>query len=183
MMEQMFQNQSYPFYRFGDFFYLSKISEEDWVKYICQRFELTGKHISEELAREICLVTDRYSSYVQQLAWFVWLRTADSSEATSDDVEYGINCLLDACEPLFIQQTEDLSAYQMNFLHALANGVHNGFTQSAILKDYSLGTAANITRLKKALVDKDLIMATGPRYLEISDPILTLWLKKRVWKD
>lgn len=183
MMEQMFQNQSYPFYRFGDFFYLSKISEEDWVKYICQRFELTGKHISEELAREICLVTDRYSSYVQQLAWFVWLRTADSSEATSDDVEYGINCLLDACEPLFIQQTEDLSAYQMNFLHALANGVHNGFTQSAILKDYSLGTAANITRLKKALVDKDLIMATGPRYLEISDPILTLWLKKRVRKD
>ena len=183
MMEQMFQNQSYPFYRFGDFFYLSKISEEDWVKYICQRFELTGKHISEELAREICLVTDRYSSYVQQLAWFVWLRTADSSEATSDDVEYGINCLLDACEPLFIQQTEDLSAYQMNFLHALANGVHNGFTQSAILKDYSLGTAANITRLKKALVDKDLIMATGPRYLEISDPILMLWLKKRVWKD
>ena len=183
MMEQMFQNQSYPFYRFGDFFYLSKISEEDWVKYICQRFELTGKHISEELAREICLVTDRYSSYVQQLAWFVWLRTADSSEATLDDVEYGINCLLDACEPLFIQQTEDLSAYQMNFLHALANGVHNGFTQSAILKDYSLGTAANITRLKKALVDKDLIMATGPRYLEISDPILTLWLKKRVWKD
>ena len=183
MMEQMFQNQSYPFYRFGDFFYLSKISEEDWVKYICQRFELTGKHISEELAREICLVTDRYSSYVQQLAWFVWLRTADSSEATSDDVEYGINCLLDACEPLFLQQTEDLSAYQMNFLHALANGVHNGFTQSAILKDYSLGTAANITRLKKALVDKDLIMATGPRYLEISDPILTLWLKKRVWRD
>lgn len=183
MMEQMFQNQSYPFYRFGDFFYLSKISEEDWVKYICQRFELTGKHISEELAREICLVTDRYSSYVQQLAWFVWLRTADSSEATLDDVEYGINCLLDACEPLFIQQTEDLSAYQMNFLHALANCVHNGFTQSAILKDYSLGTAANITRLKKALVDKDLIMATGPRYLEISDPILTLWLKKRVWRD
>lgn len=183
MMEQMFQNQSYPFYRFGDFFYLSKISEEDWVKYICQRFELTGKHISEELAREICLVTDRYSSYVQQLAWFVWLRTADSSEATSDDVEYGINCLLDACEPLFIQQTENLSAYQMNFLHALANGVHNGFTQSAILKDYSLGTAANITRLKKALVDKDLMMATGPRYLEISDPILTLWLKKRVWRD
>ena len=183
MMEQMFQNQSYPFYRFGDFFYLSKISEEDWVKYICQRFELTGKHISEELAREICLVTDRYSSYVQQLAWFVWLRTADSSEATSDDVEYGINCLLDACEPLFLQQTEDLSAYQMNFLHALANGVHNGFTQSAILKDYSLGTAANITRLKKALVDKDLIMATGPRYLESSDPILTLWLKKRVWRD
>ena len=58
MMEQMFHNASYPFYRFGDFFYLNKISEKDWVEYICQRFESTGKHISEELAREICQVTD-----------------------------------------------------------------------------------------------------------------------------
>ena len=183
MMEQMFQNQSYPFYRFGDFFYLNKIGEEDWVEYICQRFEATGKHISENLAREICLVTDRYSSYVQQLAWFVWLRTADATPATSKDVQYGIDRLLDACEPLFIQQTEDLSAYQMNFLHALVNGVHTGFTQSAILANYRLGTAANITRLKKALIEKDLVMITAPKYLEMSDPILALWLKKRVWKE
>ena len=181
MMEQMFQNQSYPFYRFGDFFYLNKIGEEDWVEYICQRFEATDKHISENLAREICLVTDRYSSYVQQLAWFVWLRTADAASATAEDVQYGIDRLLDACEPLFIQQTEDLSAYQMNFLHALVNGVHTGFTQSAILNNYRLGTAANITRLKKALIEKDLVMTTAPKHLEMSDQILALWLKKRVW--
>ena len=91
MMEQMFQNASYPFYRFGDFFYLNKISEKDWVEYICQRFESTGKHISEELAREICQVTDRYSSYVQQLAWFVWLRVQDDSAATEEDLKYGIS--------------------------------------------------------------------------------------------
>lgn len=183
MMEQMFQNQSYPFYRFGDFFYLNKIGEEDWVEYICQRFEMTGKHISEELAREICKVTDRYSSYVQQLAWFVWLRTADAASATSADVQYGVSRLLDACEPLFIQQTEDLSAYQMNFLHAIVNGVHTGFTQSAVLARYRLGTAANVTRLKKALVEKDLLMTTAPKHMDMSDPILALWLKKRVWKD
>ena len=182
MMEQMFQNASYPFYRFGDFFYLNKISEKDWVEYICQRFESTGKHISEELAREICQVTDRYSSYVQQLAWFVWLRVQDDSAATEEDLKYGIDRLLDACEPLFIQQTEDLSAYQMNFLHAIINGVHTGFTQTAILETYRLGTAANVTRLKKSLMVKDLITIPAPKHLEMSDPILALWLKRRVWK-
>lgn len=149
----------------------------------CQRFETTGKHISEELARQICLLTDRYSSYVQQLAWFVWLRTDDASSATLADVQYGIDRLLDACEPLFIQQTEDLSAYQMNFLHALVNGMHTGFSQSAILANYRLGTPANITRLKRALVEKDLVMTTVPKHLEMIDPILALWLKKRVWKE
>ena len=181
MMEKMFQSQSHPFYRFGDLFYLDKISETDWVEYICDRFRVTGKEISRELSSEICTVTDRYSSYVQQLSWLVWLRT--NKHATKEDVEFGIDRMLDACEPLFIQQTESLSAYQMNFLRALANGVHTGFTRSEILDTYQLGTAANISRLKKALTEKDLIMMTAPKKLEISDPILALWLKRRVWKS
>ena len=180
MMETMFQSQSHPFYRFGDLLYLNKISEADWVEYICGRFNVTGKEISPELATEICTVTDRYSSYVQQLSWLVWLRT--DFKATKEDVEYGIDHMLDACEPLFIQQTESLSSYQMNFLRALTDGVTTGFTRSEILNNYPLGTAANISRLKKALTEKDLITLTAPKKLEISDPILALWLKRRVWR-
>lgn len=180
LMENMFQRQDYPFYRFGDLFYLGKISESDWIEYIRGRFEITGKEISEELARRICEVTERYSSYVQQLAWFVWLRCGNA--ATAEDVEFGIDRLLDACEPLFIQQTESLSAYQMNFLHLLADGIHSGFTRTSVLGSYRLGTAANITRIKKSLTEKDLITISGPMTYEISDPILSLWLKRRVWK-
>lgn len=180
MMENMFQRQDYPFYRFGDLFYLGKISESDWIEYIRGRFEITGKEISVELARRICEVTERYSSYVQQLAWFVWLRCGNA--VTAEDVEFGIDCLLDACEPLFIQQTESLSAYQMNFLHLLADGIHSGFTRTSVLGSYRLGTAANITRIKKSLMEKELITISGPMAYEISDPILSLWLKRRVWK-
>ena len=180
MMETMFQSQSHPFYRFGDIFYLNKIAESDWVEFICNRFKVTGKEISPELATEICSVTDRYSSYVQQLSWLVWLRT--TFRVTKKDVEYGIDHMLDACEPLFIQQTESLSSYQMNFLRALTDGVTTGFTRSEILNNYQLGTAANISRLKKALTEKDLIALTAPKKLQISDPILALWLKRRVWR-
>ena len=180
MMETMFQSQSHPFYRFGDIFYLNKIAESDWVEFICNRFKVTGKEISPELATEICNVTDRYSSYVQQLSWLVWLRTI--FRATKEDVEYGIDHMLDACEPLFIQQTESLSSYQMNFLQALTDGVTTGFTRSEVLNNYQLGTAANISRLKKALMEKDLIALTAPKKLQISDPILALWLKRRVWR-
>ena len=178
IMETMFQNHSYPFYRFGDIIYLQKISEEDWVKFICARFEATGKHIPENIAKEICKLTDRYSSYVQQLAWFVWLKTQNT--ATEDELRYAVNKLLDSCEPLFIQQTEDLSSYQMNFLRAIIEGVNTGFTQSSILSKYHLGTAANITRLKKSLTEKDLIMTVAAKRIEMCDPILSLWLRERV---
>jgi len=180
MMESIFQLQSNPFYRFGDIFYLDRIGEKDWIDYIRNRFEVTGKHISEELACEICNTTQRYSSYVQQLAWFVWLKT--DITATSDDLKYATDRLLDACEPLFIQQTESLSGYQMNFLHALVDGIHTGFSLKSTLANYRLGTSANVSRLKKALMEKDLIDITDPQTIEISDPILALWLKRRVWK-
>lgn len=179
MMEKIFLDKSYPFYRFGDVMYLKKISETDWTNYICERFELTGKKVSVELAQEICRLTECYSSYVQQLAWFLWLRC--DVEATRDDLTDAVTRLLDSQEALFIQQTESLSEYQMNFLHAIADGIHTGFTQKSVLSAYRLGTSANITRLKNTLKEKDLIETTEPRMLDMSDPILKLWLRKRVW--
>lgn len=180
MMEKIFLSQSHPFYRFGDIVYLKKISEADWVNYICDRFRVTGKSISEDYARRICQLTDCYSSYVQQLAWFVWLKCR--GEVVDDDMTFAINRLLDSQESLFIQQTESLSEYQMNFLHAIADGIHTGFTASSVLSNYRLGTSANITRLKKALTEKDLVETTAPNTIDFSDPILKMWLKQRVWR-
>lgn len=179
MMEKIFLNRSYPFYRFGDIMYLKKISKRDWIEYICERFRITGKSISEKLASEVCDMTECYSSYVQQLSWFLWLKT--ETEATEGDLKYAMNRLLDSQEALFIQQTEGLSDYQMNFLHAIADGIHTGFSQKSVMTKYRLGTSANITRLRNTLKEKDLIETTEPNVLDFSDPILRLWLKKRVW--
>lgn len=180
MMENIFLNSSYPFYQFGDLFYLKRISQEDWVPFIQERFASSGKSISAELSSRICDSTECYSSYVQQLAWFVWLRT--DVEATTEDVDFAIQRLLDANESLYIQITEPLSEFQMNFLHALADGVHDGFSRQDRIKKYRYGTSANIVRLKKSLMERDIIDYTRPNCLEISDPILRLWLKHRIWK-
>jgi len=44
-------------------------------------------------------------------------------------------------------------------------------------------SAANVTRLKKSLMMKDLITIPALKHLEMSDPILALWLKIRVGKE
>lgn len=181
MMEKMFQNRSYPFYQFGDIMHLKKISREDWITFIMNRFETTGKQISQEFAGRICDLTECYSSYVQQLAWYIWLHT--QQEVGEADVQFGISRLLDANESLYIQQTESLTEYQMNFLKALSYGVHTGFSQQQNLKRFRYGTAANIVRIKNSLKERDLTDSPSPNHLEISDPILGLWLRKRVWGE
>ena len=50
-------------------------------------------------------------------------------------------------------------------------------------KKYRLGIAANVTRLKKSLMVKELITIPAPKHLKMSDPILALWLKRKVLKE
>ena len=66
LMNELFEKQSLPFYKFGDAIYLQKIGTPYWVDYICSRFKTTGKNISRELAEKICLMVENHSSYEQQ---------------------------------------------------------------------------------------------------------------------
>ena len=56
-------------------------------------------------------------------------------------------------------------------------GNHNGFGEKEIRENYSLGAPSNIARLKKSLIDKELIEITKDGII-IGDPVLRFWLKK-----
>ena len=174
LMNELFEKKSLPFYKFGDAIYLPKISTEDWAEYICQRFESTGKHISKELAVKICQKVDNHSSYVQQLAWLVWIHT--DKTATDNNFEDAYQDIIDQNTPLFEKQIEGLSTYQLNFLRAICNGIHSEFSRKEIINKYNLGSSANISIIKRALEKKELI-ETEKGQATIPDPILEEWLK------
>lgn len=175
LMNELFEKKSLPFYKFGDAVYLPKISTADWVSYICERFESTGKSVSKELAEKVCTAVDNHSSYVQQLAWLLWIHTERT--ATEQDFAEAHQDLIDQNTPLFEKQAENLSAYQMNFLRALVDGVHSEFTSAEILQKYQLGSSANVTTVKRALIKKELI-ETENKLVLLADPVMQLWLKQ-----
>lgn len=93
-------------------------------------------------------------------------------------LEVAVGRLLEANEMLFMQQIEPLSAYQLNFLKAIAAGNHDGFTDRETRSNYDLGSPSNIVRLKDALIDKDLIYSEMKK-IYITDPVLQLWIQRR----
>lgn len=177
LMNELFEKKSLPFYKFGDAIYLSKIDTSDWVDYICSRFEVTGKHISKELAEKICHKVDNHSSYVQQLAWLVWIHT--DKIATEQDFEDACQDILDQNTPLFEKQTENLTTYQFNFLKAVIDGIDSEFASQDVLVKYQLGSSANVSIVKRALVKKELI-EIEKRRVYIPDPVMKVWLKKEL---
>lgn len=177
LMNELFEKKSLPFYKFGDVMYLPKIRTEDWVDYICARFQATGKQITKDLAERICCAVDNHSSYVQQLAWLVWIHT--DGQATEADYQEAFQDILDQNTPLFEKQTESLTTYQMNFLRAILCGQHDEFTVQEVLQKYELGTSANVSVVKQALIKKELIEIEKGKVF-ISDPVLQIWLKQEL---
>lgn len=175
LMTKLFQNRKMPFYQFGEMMYLDKIPTADWVTFICSRFESQGKHISEALAQKICDTVEGHSSYVQQLAWNVLAET--EKETTDLDFENGVQALMAQCSGLFEQHIQGLTSYQLNFIRAICDGVHTDFGSKAILEQYNLGTKSNISRIKTALRDRELIDVTRDGVF-LEDPVFRLWLRR-----
>ena len=178
LMNELFEKKSLPFYKFGDAIYLQRIPVADWVDYICERFKATGKTISPELAEKVCAVVECHSSYVQQLAWLIWVNT--DKNATEKEFEEAYRDILAQNTPLFEKLTENLSLYQMNFLRAIINGVHKEFSAQEVLQKYKLGSSANVAIVKRALVKKELI-EIEKREVVISDPLFKAWLKQELF--
>lgn len=175
LMNKLFQNRRMPFYQFGEMMYLDKIPTEDWVPFICSRFESQDKKISAELARLICETVESNSSYVQQLAWNVMAETGKVT--TEEDFNRGVDALLAQCSALFEEQLKGLTGYQINFIRALCDGVSSDFGSKAILETYNLGTKSNISRIKTALLSKEMIDFDKDNVF-LEDPVFKIWFKR-----
>ena len=179
LMSSIFLHRSMPFFQFGDTISLNKIATENWVEYIVSHFADGKRTISRELAEEICKFTENYSAYVQQLAWLVFTLKEEGETVTENDVKQAKNDLLATNDILFMQMIEPLSEFQLNFLRAIASGIKKDFGLSEVREEYNLGSYSNITRLKTALLERDLIEKQKTEWV-ITDPIFAKWLKQKI---
>ena len=179
LMSTIFLHRSMPFFQFGDTISLNKIAIEDWVEYIVSHFADGKRTISHALAEEICKFTENYSAYVQQLAWLVFTLKEERETVTENDVRQAENDLLATNNILFMQMIEPLSEFQLNFLRAIASGIKKDFGLSEVREEYNLGSYSNITRLKTALLERDLIEKKETEWV-ITDPIFAKWLKRKI---
>lgn len=174
MLLGIFNDYSMPFYKFGDILFLQKIKREDWITFISKRFADTGKQISDELCGMIADKMKSHPYYTQQLSQQTWLRTSDA--CSEEIVTEAFNSLIGQLSLLFTNIIDSLTSRQISFLIAVADGVVN-FSSKDVLKQYQLGTSANIKNLRKATLEKDLIDILPGNVIEIQDPAFEYWLK------
>ena len=175
MMTRLFLKKSYPFYRFGEVLNLEPIPLQTWIPYIQGRFAAFGKQIDQRYIEQICETVACQASYVQQLAYSVFLLS--DKEVTDDSFARAVEDLVAQNSNVFIEQTQSLTTYQMNFLRAVMDGISRGFGEAEIREKYHLGSPSNINRLKNSMTEKELVELTENGFV-LGDPVLKHWLKR-----
>lgn len=173
MLMEVFTSPSMPFYKFGNLVFLEKIPTKYWIEFILQQFNSSGKIISGQHAEAIATLAKNHPYYVQQLAQLCWLRT--ENEITDVIVREALESLVLQLSLLFQNITESLGTSHLNYLKAVIEEVRMMSAKKTI-ENYNLGTSANVSRIKKALIDKEIIDDQGGR-VELLDPIYAIWLR------
>jgi uncharacterized protein len=173
MMMDVFTSPSMPFYKFGHIMFLEKISVNDWISFIKKRFSETKKEIGRSEARIIAELVECHPYYVQQLAQQAWLRT--DTVCNNLIIYEAFEDLVLQLSMLFQALVEGLSNSQVNFLKALICNEQKISSQK-VIKEYDLGTSANVSKIKKVLFNKEIIDMEGDRITFI-DPVYKYWLK------
>ena len=178
MLMNVFTSPSMPFYKFGDIVFLEKINTTDWEKFITHRFKATGKVILPEQSIRIASLVENHPYYVQQLAQQCWLRCEEKmSDPTIDQAHEALTLQLGL---LFQNLTESMTNTQLNYLQAMINE-ETRLSSSEIITKYHLGTSANVSRIKNALGEREIIDIQHGKN-EFLDPLFKTWLKQYYFK-
>ncbi|GHT04315.1 hypothetical protein FACS189423_06810 [Bacteroidia bacterium] len=173
-LQELFERQSMPFYRFGDLIHLDKISEKDWFAFIKEKFEQTHKTISDDLIFKIIHTVDRHSYYVQQLSHLIWEKTL---EAVDNEIfDEALDDMIQQNAILYQRDTENMTAYQVNFLRAIAGGVKTGLSGAEVIQKYRLGSSANVAKIKKYMLNQEILDSRKKEFYFV-DPVYELWFK------
>lgn len=88
--------------------------------------------------------------------------------------------MLDQYSILYQNEVDHLTNPQHFFLKALCDKIEQ-LSSAETIWEYKLGTSANISRIKVALENKELIDITG-KLISFNDPLFESWLKQKYFK-
>lgn len=178
LIQRMVLDRSSPLYRAGGHYPLNPISTEDWVPFVWERFERSGKQISDDHVRSICGITEGHPFYTQHLCHSVWELCEPEEAVDEQTVNAAVQLLLERESYAYTTLWESLTRMQRRFLRGLAteaDGVQ--VFSAAFLQRHQLSSASTAQGVVDALLGKDIIDRSDGSFL-ISDRFYRIWIQQ-----
>lgn len=183
LMNDLFNNINEPMYKSAKSLPLQPFQPEAFAAFILERFESTGKRVSDEAIDRMLAITACHPSDTQQLAHFTWaLCQARGIDASTAIVNEALSKIVAAEDARYTLLWDELSARQKTLLMALSRGSGSLFSES-YRRDNQLGPASSVQGALARLKEKELVEVRKGDEYAITDTYLRYWIKQVMLKQ
>jgi AAA+ ATPase superfamily predicted ATPase len=181
LMNELFSDPSRPFFQSAGFLRIGKIGSDQYTAFIKMHFSGNGKHINDEVIREILEWSDIHTYYVQLLCNRIF--ASESGLITSETWKQQAARLLQEQEIVFFKYRDLLTKHQWQLLKSIAHEgeVYNPTSKDFISK-YDLSSSATVLRSLQALLTKEMIYLDytqdGIKFYSIYDVLFRRWMQR-----
>jgi len=180
MMTEMFSSAKRPFFASTQYLALDKIDGKIYAGFITDIFQKNGIEIEQDALNFIMNWTKGYTFYTQSVCNMVFSLAKDKIDL--DLVKQACAELLKNSEAAFFQYRKLLTPAQWNVLISIAKEDEVlQITSKKFVEKYAIGTPADVRRIVKALIDKELLLETPTKtgvVYQVYDVFLSRWLER-----
>lgn len=177
LMHRIFSDRNEPFWRSAKQMELGPIAADEFAAFIRSRFDGTGRSISDDAVARILALTGGHPYATQQLSYFVWEETDEGDAAGLEDVERGLERLLESENNHFSLVWEDSNRTERLMLLALASGPARVFSAD-FRRAHRLPAATNVQKALTRLTSRELVKRLTRGTYAIAEPFLAQWLAR-----
>lgn len=174
VLKDMFTLKSRPFYKSAFLYPLSKIPQNEFIDFICERFKATKKICPPSIAESLYQKVEGYPYYVQKLSSILWDQA--SHQVTEEDLNISLKKLIHSETPDFQAYWEGLTTVQRQLLKALALAPYSEPFSKSFLKQFEL-SLGGVQKAIDVLFKRDLIEKIEDG-ITLTDPVMAAWLKE-----
>ena len=176
LLQDMFSNESRPFYNSAKLIELGPIPPKELAKFIKRRFKKIGVSISGKLCLGIATLAKGHPDYAQRLCSHIF--DVLESEIVSDEViKAGMSRMLVSLTALFSGVFEELPLRESQVMSILAEQGPIATFSTKILQQYDMGPPA-LHKALSNLVKKDMVRRGQDKKYIIIDNFLAEWIKE-----
>ncbi|MDR1739597.1 MAG: ATP-binding protein [Bacteroidales bacterium] len=180
MMTEMFSSAKRPFFASTQYLSLNKINRDTYAAFIQKMFKKHNIKIEQKALDFILNWTKTYTFYTQSLCNMVFSSAFDGF-IDIEMVKSACKEILKNNEAAFFQYRKLLTPSQWEVLIAIAKeGEVSKITSKNFVGKYNIGSPADIRRIVKALIEKELLLETLTKtenIYQIYDVFFSRWLE------
>jgi len=180
MMTEMFSSAKRPFFASTQYLVLDKIDRKIYADFISKTFRKNNIEIEQNALDFIMEWTKGYTFYTQSVCNMVFLLA--NKVVDIETVKKSCAELLANNEAAFFQYRKLLTPAQWEVMIAIAKeGEISQITSKKFVGKYNIGSPADVRRITKALIDKELVLETITKtetIYQIYDVFLSRWLER-----